>query len=1246
MRKFSLISLLFILISSKFCDAYSGQFYTYSGQFYSRNSGLCPSGNVVQAIVQKNSFSVPPSPNSPFLGDGEKMSISHQRCEVMGTDPLAEWFYGDGNFGSLNSGPSEYKYGYMRAFSSKLIIESAYFVNTPCVSLNDDSNPPSNNDIQNIVVNIINPAYAIPFDVCPTNGVDIGEIKGSVLSSLDGDNNLLKSCLILVEWRYESSTNWILGDDLLSDNGDFYFNVYISESTNIYVRARVKNSAAPLKGFPVSSEFKIHVNSISSFTPIISITNVSPIFVDYGSVEQTIGGTSMYIEGSLSWSNSLNPGVHFVADFPIKIINLSVGNNIITVFASNKYNRITNDFISIVRQKEPIPFVNITNSSPLTVDFGSTKQTLGGVISNIAGCLTWVNNTSNYSGYAEKFPVDITNLIIGENIISIFGSNQYGTFAQDNISIIRKPEPLPFIDITNKSPVKIEYGKTKQIIDGITSNISGRICWSNSFVSGINSSETFPLIIEHLIVGTNLITVFGTNKFNRTANDKISIIREKEPIPFVKITNSSPLVVNYNVFAKQIGGTNLNIAGYLHWSNSLVKGICFAKKFPINITNIVIGNNIITVYATNKYNRTTCDKISIIKEKEPVPFIDITNHSPIELEFEITQTRIGWTNVNVVGQFMWVNNRNNLTNVASNSIITITDLYPGLNLITVFASNKFGRVAKDTVLITRFAKPVLNITKPTISNFWISNAELILVAGTIFDHSGFAGTSLIVSNETSGSWYKTAPRNNWGPELTEVSFPTNIIKVIYVNVAGEKVTDYIKVINGLPPCLILKFPENNSVFSNLNVRFSWKYENVHLCQNVYIDNLFYGNAVGITNITLPKGLHSWWVSTTDDGGKTISSSTNYFEITDTWKKLIIRQAGMGFDDGKYGGVTFNWSEPAPTNSLIQIIGSNKPNFPYPTPDNFIASNNFLLTETFIGTGKELLNYYQPCAGEFATSVLVNYPTNNYIIVRSFSSTSVINSAYLDQSTIFNPWSFYQPYPLESLVNVFVNPAYKIPPAKIKFLDTEPFGNLIDVTGDTSTGYDDNQLRYFDVTEKWINFTINSSGVFNVSYDKFSGKIPVLTNCSTVITNHLAFRTVGKISGLPVSDWQHFYIPNIVEPVAPVILAPIHIEPGCSNCFVTTNTYIKIYGSKKQKNEKVFAVGNYPSSINQSFSSKEWHQTLCLQPDKIYSIEYYSTNILGTSENHTVLIIDVVPEPVILLLAFILLISLRRQNENI
>ena len=519
----------------------------------------------------------------------------------------------------------------------------------------------------------------------------------------------------------------------------------------------------------------------------------------------------------------------------------------------------------------------------------------------------------------------------------------------------------------------------------------------------------------------------------------------------------------------------------------------------------------------------------------------------------------------------------------------------------------------------------------------------MLIGGTLVDEAGFAGSSLVISNETSGSWFITNPTTNWGPELTEVAQPTNIIKAIYYNGIGQKTSDFIKVINGPAPTITLIYPADGSIIDVSNTTmFIWLFENLHNNQDVFLDGNLIGSSNGFLKADVSPGKHYWWVVAYDDAGDPVSSKTNEFDNVVVEKYFAIWQAGFGFDDEKHGGATFNWTEPAPVNSRIQVIGAPNQVFPLQIPGQIIGSNNFLIRNTAIGQGQSLLDGYKPGAGEFAAAAVMNYLSNKYVVVRSFSSSNVSDAAYFDQSIEFSPWYYDKPYPLECLVNTLVNPAYLIPDLDIHFPDTEPLDNLLEVYGFTATGYGDNQLRDYQVIIEWENFTINTSGFFDVEVDLFDGKIPILTNLAAVVTNHIAFRTVGfsDVDELPAGNWQNFYIPNIVAPEPPEILSPIYIAPGASNSVTVSNSLVIIEGLKFQKNEFVVEIDYGNSNIFQDYSSKDWSQSLELEFGSLVSISYCSTNIIGKSKP-TVIYIDVVPEPCLFIICYFAFVIYRR-----
>jgi len=205
MKKFT-IGLLLLIVKLSFAGA--GTFYTDPGIFMARFSGACPSGNVVQAILQSGTVAVSPTNVYPYLGPGEVVSTSPQKCSVMGTDSVSEYYFGDGKFSSLNTAEDTYLHGYMRAFSGITIPGSAYYVNSPCELINPNTGAASDNPIiSNLYVNVPNPAYIIPWAQIPNTNETGGTIIGTV-DTAASDNNKLTLADIKIQVREKPAGTW------------------------------------------------------------------------------------------------------------------------------------------------------------------------------------------------------------------------------------------------------------------------------------------------------------------------------------------------------------------------------------------------------------------------------------------------------------------------------------------------------------------------------------------------------------------------------------------------------------------------------------------------------------------------------------------------------------------------------------------------------------------------------------------------------------------------------------------------------------------------------------------------------------------------------------------------------------------------------------------------------------------------------------------------------------------------------
>ena len=88
-----------------------------------------------------------------------------------------------------------------------------------------------------------------------------------------------------------------------------------------------------------------------------------------------------------------------------------------------------------------------------------------------------------------------------DNLIEIFGTNVYGHFTNDFVTIHRETweETKPFINITN-TPVIIPYIKTTAEISGTNVNIYGQLAWVNDRTPDTTNLFTtgFSTIVNNL----------------------------------------------------------------------------------------------------------------------------------------------------------------------------------------------------------------------------------------------------------------------------------------------------------------------------------------------------------------------------------------------------------------------------------------------------------------------------------------------------------------------------------------------------------------------------------------------------------------------------------------------------------------------------------------------------------------------------------------------------------------------------
>jgi len=353
--------------------------------------------------------------------------------------------------------------------------------------------------------------------------------------------------------------------------------------------------------------------------PYIEITNAVN-FLFYSQTTAQISGTNnSNVLGQLGWLNDRFPGITnwFARGFSTEVTDLVEGSNTITVIGANYLSNYVSDSVIIYREtfQDVHPFIKITNA-PAEIAYNISTAEISGTNLNIAGEMWWTNSLSGGAGTVPisnfQFQVSINH---GNNLITVFGTNIYGHSTNDVVCIHRKTwdDVHPFMKITN-APSEVAYNISAAEISGTNLNIAGEMWWTNSLTADAGtvpiSNFQFQVSIDH---GDNFITISGTNIYGHSTNDVVCIHRKTwdEVHPFIKITNA-PAEVAYNIFAAEISGTDLNIAGEMWWTNSLTSD---SGTIPISNFNFQVsidhGDNFITIFGTNIYGHSTNDVVCI-----------------------------------------------------------------------------------------------------------------------------------------------------------------------------------------------------------------------------------------------------------------------------------------------------------------------------------------------------------------------------------------------------------------------------------------------------------------------------------------------------------------------------------------------------------------------------------------------------------------------------------------------------------
>ena len=178
--------------------------------------------------------------------------------------------------------------------------------------------------------------------------------------------------------------------------------------------------------------------------PTITITNAPQSFPS-GVTTCALGGVAnQHAVGDLSWVNNRggSGSAPATSAWVISAIPLSGGANLISVTATNMFGSNAVATITMTRAPSPgegAPYVDVTTPD-ITVDDSITVYTINGTNNqHVVGSLWWTNALGGGGIFSAVTPWTIPNvpLQLGDNVISVAGSNVYGDVAADSVRIAR-----------------------------------------------------------------------------------------------------------------------------------------------------------------------------------------------------------------------------------------------------------------------------------------------------------------------------------------------------------------------------------------------------------------------------------------------------------------------------------------------------------------------------------------------------------------------------------------------------------------------------------------------------------------------------------------------------------------------------------------------------------------------------------------------------------------------------------------
>ena len=243
------------------------------------------------------------------------------------------------------------------------------------------------------------------------------------------------------------------------------------------------------------------------------------------------------------------------------------------------------------------------------------------------GCIT--NEPEFVNMGAEDYHLQTTSACInsGTNMVWMYDATDLDdkvriSGGRVDMGVYENPfgDGAPFVDITNQFTEVPAYITSYNIYGTNNLQVAGYMSYTNA-LSG-NSNAFFAVspwnISVAIDVGSNNITVIGTNNFGTPAYDSVTILRDSEGAykPWIAITNQSTNV-SYAVSTYSIYGTNnehvVGITWWTNWQSGANGSFPAAREWSVNDIPLAFGTNNIVATGTNYFDVSSFSMIKIYR---------------------------------------------------------------------------------------------------------------------------------------------------------------------------------------------------------------------------------------------------------------------------------------------------------------------------------------------------------------------------------------------------------------------------------------------------------------------------------------------------------------------------------------------------------------------------------------------------------------------------------------------------------